>query len=278
MINLNEITFVITTFQSEKIIFNCLQELPKQSPKIIIENSGNKKLKTELEKQFDNLKCFVMKQNLGYGSANNIGISESKTNYIFIINPDTLIKKSDLNLFLGKIIFQDFSIASMLEQNDQNTYNFDIKGVKEVNFVKGFAMLLNKQKMFGNTFDENIFLYLEEVDLCLNVKKSGGRIILANVRINHLGGNSHGNFEDVEMQKSRNWHWMWSKFYFSKKHNGYITALVKTLPNFLSSLFKFIFYFIIFNKKKIKYEMRLLGLINSYLLRKSYYRPYSKKV
>ena len=78
MINLNEITFVITTFQSEKIIFNCLQELPKQSPKIIIENSGNKKLKIELEKKFENLKCFVMQQNLGYGSANNIGISESR--------------------------------------------------------------------------------------------------------------------------------------------------------------------------------------------------------
>ena len=277
MINLDEITFVITTFQSEKIIFNCLQELPKQSPKIIIENSGNKKLKMELEKKFENLKCFVMQENLGYGSANNIGISESKTNYIFIINPDTLIKKSDLDLFLGKIILQDFSIASMLEHNDQKIYNFDIEGIKEVNFVKGFAMLLNKKKMFGNTFDENIFLYLEEVDLCLNIKKSGGRIILANVRINHIGGNSHANFDDVEMQKSRNWHWMWSKFYFSKKHNGYIAALVKTLPNFLSSLFKFIFYFIIFNKKKIKYEMRLLGLINSYLLRKSYYRPYSKK-
>ena len=177
MINLNEITFVITTFKSENIIFNCLKELPEQSPKIIIENSGNKKLKIELEKQFKNLKCFVMHENLGYGSANNIGISESKTNYVFIINPDTLIKKSDLKFFLSKIMFEDFSIASVLEKNDQNTYSFDIKNIKEVNFVKGFAMLINKKKMFGNIFDENIFLYLEEVDLCLNIKKNGGRII-----------------------------------------------------------------------------------------------------
>ena len=273
MINLNEITFVITTFQSEKIIFNCLQELPKQSPKIIIENSGNKKLKAELEKQFDNLKCFVMKENLGYGSANNIGISESKTNYIFIINPDTLIQKSDLNLFLSKIIFQDFSIASMLEQNDQKMYNFDIKGIKEVNFVKGFAMLLNKKKMFGNTFDENIFLYLEEVDLCLNIKKSGGRIILANVRIKHIGGNSHANFDDVEMQKSRNWHWMWSKFYFNKKHYGFINAFSKIFFNLLSAIFKYLMNLVIFNKHKKKiYKMRTLGILNSIFGKKSFYR------
>ncbi len=93
----------------------------------------------------------------------------------------------------------------------------------------------------------------------------------------HKGGRSHGDNEDLEIEKSRNWHWMWSKFYFSKKHYGFMWALIKTFPNFFSSFIKFIFYFFIFNKKKKNiYKMRLLGLLNSYLLRKSFFRPYFK--
>ena len=277
MIGLDQITFVITTFKSEKIIFDCINELPNVSPKIIIENSRNNILKNDLENKFENLECFVMSENIGYGKANNIGISKSKTNYIFIINPDTLFSKKNLNLFLSKLEKENFSIASVLEDHDKTENTFNGYGVKEVNHVKGFAMLLNKENMFGKYFDENFFLYLEEIDLCWNVKKSGGRIILVNIRIKHKGGKSHGNKEDLEIEKSRNWHWMWSKFYFFKKHYGFLNAFIKTFPNFLSSFFKYVFYFFTFNNKKMNvYKMRLLGLFNSYLLRRSFFRPYSK--
>ena len=277
MINYSEITFVITTFKSEKIIFKCLSELPEISPKIILENSGNFNLKNDLKKNFQNLECFVMEENIGYGRANNIGISKSKTNYIFIINPDTFLSKKNLDLFLSKIKKENFTIASVLENHDQKGNRFDGKEVIEVDHVKGFAMFLNKNYLFGNLFDENFFLYLEETDLCLNIKKNGGRIILVNVKIDHFGGNSHSNIQDLEMEKSRNWHWMWSKFYFTKKHYGFIFALIKLLPHFFSTFIKYLFYMFIFNnKKKIIYKMRLLGLLNSFILRKSSYRPYSK--
>jgi len=277
VISFDQITFVITTFKSEKVIFDCLSELPSVSPKIIIENSGNNILKTNLENKFQNLECFIMNENIGYGKANNIGISKSKTNYIFIINPDTLFSKKNLDLFLSKLEKENFSIASVLEDHDKRENTFNGNDVKEVNHVKGFAMLLNKENMFGKNFDENFFLYLEEIDLCWNVKKSGGRIILVNIRIKHKGGRSHGNKEDLEIEKSRNWHWMWSKFYFFKKHYGFLIAFIKTFPIFLSSFFKYVFYFFTFNnKKKNIYKMRLLGLFNSYLLRRSFFRPYSK--
>ena len=276
MISFDQITFVITTFKSEKVIFDCLSELPSVSPKIIIENSGNNILKTNLENKFQNLECFIMNENIGYGKANNFGISKSKTNYIFIINPDTLFSKKNLNLFLSKLEKENFSIASVLEDHDKRENTFNGNDVKEVNHVKGFAMLLNKENMFGKYFDENFFLYLEEIDLCWNVKKSGGRIILVNIRIKHKGGRSHGNKDDLEIEKSRNWHWMWSKFYFFKKHYGFLIAFIKTFPIFLSSFFKYVFYFFTLNnKKKNIYKMRLLGLFNSYLLRRSFFRPYS---
>ena len=131
MISLDQITFVIVTFKSEKVIFDCLSELPAISPKIIIENSGNNILKINLENKFQNLECFVMNKNVGYGKANNFGISKSKTNFIFIINPDAFFSKEKLDLFLSKVENEKFSIASVLEENDMMNYFFNKNGIKE---------------------------------------------------------------------------------------------------------------------------------------------------
>jgi len=67
---------------------------------------------------------------------------------------------------------------------------------------------------------------------------------------------------------------MWSKFYFNKKHYGYFVATLKIFNNLISAKIKFFYYLITFNnyKKKI-YQMRLSGLLNSMLGKKSFYRP-----
>ncbi len=152
-----------------------------------------------------------------------------------------------------------------------NLFNFDNKIYKDVSEVKGFAMLLNKKKMKGELFDENFFLYLENTDLCLRMKKKNQNIyIIKNSIINHLGESS---IVSKDLEYLRNWHWMWSKFYFNKKHYGYLNALSKVILNLLSGMLKYILYSILFNshKKKI-YLMRVCGLYNSILGKKSWYR------
>ena len=76
------------------------------------------------------------------------------------------------------------------------------------------------------------------------------------------------------MELSRNWHWMWSTFYFHNKYHGFIFAILKVSSKFLSALFKVVFYMILFNKKKSQiYFQRLSGLFNSIIGKKSWYRP-----
>ncbi len=76
------------------------------------------------------------------------------------------------------------------------------------------------------------------------------------------------------MELSRNWHWMWSKFYFNKKHYGYINSLIKVSGNLFSSSFKIILLTLLFKKKRRRiYFQRFSGLINSMLGKKSWYRP-----
>ena len=276
--DIKDITFVITTYKSENTIYNCLNSLPKEVSKIVIENSNNADLKIDLEKKYENLQCYLMTENLGYGKANNIGIHKSESDYVFILNPDAKLLKNTLDDLCQVLSQEDFSIAAPLDIKEKNKFVFKNKRIIDVDFVKGFAMLLNKKKMNNEFFDEKIFLYLEEIDLCKRVKNINGRIIIVNTLIEHLGGLSHGKRNDFEMEKARNWHWMWSKFYYKKKYNGYFFGLINTLPNFFTALFKCCYYSLIRNKyKKDIYKMRLLGLLESYMLNDSYYRPYILK-
>jgi len=137
-------------------------------------------------------------------------------------------------------------------------------------------MLINKNKFSDNVFfDENFFLYLENDDLCLRKKKENNKIYVAKkAKIHHLGGRSHSPVHEKEIEFSRNWHWMWSKFYFNKKHYGYSKAFLMNLPTLITSMVKFIYYFVTHNKFKKKiYIMRFLGLLNSMFGKKSWYRP-----
>ena len=275
----SEFTFIITTFRSESLIDECLKDLPKQTKKIIIENSGDINLKKRIENNYENTECFIMTENFGYGKANNFGILKSTTDFIFIINPDTKVTNENFKQIISILKDKDFAIAApqIVEKDKVYRQNKDNIEVKKVDHVPGMAMILNKKKFKGNYFDENIFLYLEEIDLCKRILDQGENILEINVEVNHLGNQSHGCY-DLEMEKSRNWHWMWSNFYYYKKHHNYFYSFLKTLPNFISSGSKFIYYKIYNNeKKKWQYKMRFLGLLNSYMLKKSFYRPYNNK-
>lgn len=106
-------------------------------------------------------------------------------------------------------------------------------------------------------------------------KKENNKIYISKKsKINHLGGKSHSPIYEKEIEFSRNWHWMWSKFYFNKKHFGYLRAFLTSVPTLTTSMIKFLYYLATLNKFKKKiYTMRFLGLINSMFGKKSWYRP-----
>ena len=281
-LNLKNITFIIVTFKSEKIVYECINSLPKDSYKIVIENSKNIKLKEELETKYDNIEV-IINENIGMGASNNIGIKKSKTKYAFIINPDVKFNNDTLKKFFeASEYINDFAILSPIN-SDPSYPNYiesnDNKNISEniisVDYVDGFSMLINKEKFKDEDFfDENFFLYLENNDLCLRTKKNSQNIyLIKNSILNHVGASSTDKLFAKKIEYLRNWHWMWSKFYFNKKHYGYFNALNKVILNFLSAIFKYIFYFILFNSHKRNiYLMRICGLFNSMIGKKSWFR------
>ena len=58
--------------------------------------------------------------------------------------------------------------------------------------------------------------------------------IATNIFVKHLAGKSHDPNYSNKMEIQRNWHYMWSLFYFNKKHNGSYIAYKITIGKFLS--------------------------------------------
>ena len=273
-----DITIIINTFNSDEKIFSCLESISPNISIIIIENSNNIEFKKNIEKKYRNVKCELTGKNLGYANGNNLGLSKVKTKFSLILNPDTVIKKNSIeNFFKAANNYPDFAIISPAIQEVKDIeLKKNTKNLIEVDNVKGFAMFLNmKQFKEIGFFDENFFIYFEEIDLCRRLKKANKKIYLdPNIKISHVGGSSHNKSINFEMELSRNWHWMWSSFYYHKKYSGFIFALLKVVKKLVSAIFKMLFYTIVFKEKKKKiYYQRASGLINSIIGNKSWYRP-----
>jgi GT2 family glycosyltransferase len=275
-----DITFVIVSFKSGHIIEKCIKSINSNIKIIVVENSNNFLFKKYLENKFSNVEVIVAENNLGYGKGNNLGISKVKTQYAFILNPDVVLEKKCLNEF-SKVIINLKDDFTILAPNLLNNYGYFSRqknnlqnDILEVDYVKGFAILINLEKInFNKIFDENFFLFLEEIDLCKRIKNVGGKIfIVINSRIQHLGKQASEYSLNIEL--CRNWHWMWSLFYYNYKHFGVFIAYKVTISKFFSSLFKLFFALVFFNKKILLIHCyRLSGLINAFLKKPSWLRP-----
>ena len=290
-ISRQNLTVIIVSFMSENVIHDCISSIPKDIKIVVVDNSNNKSFKNEIEKKYNNVRCILSENNIGMGAGNNYGLSEIDTDFGFILNPDVLLKDETIDeIIRASKKIDTFSIISPIMENE-NYPNYklseedDFTNKKDEPFkvksVDGFAMLLNLSRLnklenFRNKkyFDENIFLYLENDDLCKRVIENNENIyIIPKSKIKHLGAKAVDKKYEYQIELSRNWHWVWSKFYYNKKHFGFSFALLNGLPVFLSAIAKVLFYFFINKKKKQIYLQRCRGYLNALFGKKSFYRP-----
>jgi GT2 family glycosyltransferase len=281
--NYKDITVGIVVFKSENVIFDCLKSIKKLNKIIIYDNSNDISLKNRIIKKYPKIKYILSKKNIGYGAANNKIFKIAKTPYVFVVSPDTILNKNCIQVLINQSnkFIKNFSIISPAA-NEKN-YGFfskkiiqkkKSKNIINVDYVKGFAMLINvlKIKKIG-MFDENIFLYMEEIDLCRRLKHEGENIFLIkNAKIKHLFAKSSN--IGFEYEKCRNWHWMWSKVYCDIKNFSYSYSVKKYFFTISKNLIKSFLHLIFLNFKKSKISyLRASGIINSLIGKKSFYRP-----
>ena len=225
----------------------------------------------------------MSEENLGNGAGINIGLKKTNTKYAVYIDIDTEIQKDTIrNLLDAAEKTPDFALLAPLVENyeyKKTDYYQDISSEdssqRRMNFVPGCAMFFNIEKIKEiGFFDESFFLFFEENDIYMRCHKNNLKIyLIKSAKIIHTGEKSVDKKFDENIELIRNWHLMWSKFYFYKKHFNIFTAYKNTLGHFISCLVKLLFFRFLNKKSYLKYKFRISGLINSYMGKKSWKRP-----
>ena len=278
----NQITIILLSHRSKNLVLNFIKDIHIKYKLIIIDNSNDIELKEIIKKNYPEVVINIIENN-GYGSAINYASKLVKTKYFLISNPDISgLNENEINKFLyaAKILNDNFSALgprfinadpkSLIQSNNK-------KNIVEMKFLSGSCMFFKKET-FDNIggFDEKYFLYFEESDFCLRSHKINKNYQINDVKIIHNVGTSvltNNTYEKKQLKKLYTWHFIWSKFYYYKKHYTYFLAIIIFIPIMIRIFFRIALYIFIKDiEKKEKYTERWSGLINSIKGNKSFKR------
>ena len=226
---------------------------------------GSKEYLKDLSKKKQGLRVILNKKNLGFAVANNQAIKISKGEFILFLNPDAEVgggtlqkmvyfmeKNSDCGIagcqiigIDGKIQLSVRAFPAFISQiliflklphlfpnlpslKKYFLYFFDYSKEQEVDQLMG-AFLMTRQEMLQEIglFDENFFIWFEEVDLCLRAKEANWQVIYTpRTKILHHGGQSFKQVLSLSKQKIFNQSVI---YYFKKHHPAYQSFILKIL-------------------------------------------------
>lgn len=194
-----KISVVIVTFNGIKWIEDCVNSILESTilPEIIVvDNSSTDNTKHFLKSNYSQkIKLIESKENLGFGRANNLGISlalELDSDFIFLLNQDTVIQKdtvekllevSSKNLEFGIISPIHSDGSGSLDESflyyinrqgkdliSDSILNNEMKEIYEVEMINAAAWFMPKKtfEIVGG-FDPMFFLYGEDDNFCQRV-------------------------------------------------------------------------------------------------------------
>lgn len=218
-----ELSVIIVNYNGLKYLKECLDSLSQKLNGvdyeiIILDNNSIDESCNFIKKNYSQIILIESKINYGFGKGNNEAVKMAKGNYLLLLNNDTIILnnlKPALDLIKSDKTIGVLGI-NMLNANKQylpaagNFPNFRnmFQFVKLLNlgteFKKGifskqyyevdwlcgsFLLLLKKTYIKTNGFDENYFMYVEDVDFCKKISKIGlKRIFMPTLSYIHFVG------------------------------------------------------------------------------------------
>ena len=213
------LSIIIVNYNTEDLLKNCLNSI-KLACEIIIVDNGSTDGSVEEIKNLK-LKIILNKTNLGFAKANNQGIKIAQGEYILLLNSDTVVKKGALGAMIKflddnpesavvgpKLLnkdgtsqpsagrFPSLSVVTVMLFREHFGGSRFVRAsydkIREVDWVMGAALMV-KKNVFKKTglLDENIFMYMEEVEWCCRIKKAGFKVYFyPQAEIFHLGQGS----------------------------------------------------------------------------------------
>lgn len=251
------ISIIILNFNGLSDTFKCIQSIEKtiyQNYELLLvdngsENNEGKKLKNRYSKKY---KVTLLKNNLGFTGGNNRVLNRVKGKYIILLNNDTIVTpnwieplitllEKDRSIavvqpkikMLQKQAYFDYAGAAggfidnygypftkgrIFETKEKDTGQYNKEGV--IFWASGAACIIRRSiiKRVGGLFDPIYFNYMEEIDFCWRVWKTGYKVYYCpDSVVYHKGAASAGK----DLFKKRYW-----------EHRNNLILLYKNLNNY----------------------------------------------
>ena len=279
----NDLTIIIVTYRSEKLILKNLDIL-KKFKVVIIDNSNSSELE-KIVNNFRNIHFIKSPKNLGYGRAVNLGVTHANTTFVLMVNPDLILNENSIknlfDTFMTDVDNIGMLAPSLFDEKMQNrchgsiSYIDRLKGKKISNsknniatgntcckFLMGSCYLI-KREFFNNLggFDNTFFMYFEDVDLCDRIIESGKYIMeVPSSKFIHLGNSSYEKkfFTGTKLSLIHKI----SSYQYLKKKTSLTFLLFQLIKNFFDYLQRIFFnFFRLRFKKSYQNFLRIISLL-----------------
>lgn len=223
-----KLSVIFVNYNSGDYLIDCLKSLEVVSDKVnfdfwVVDNNSSDESIEKVRKFLPGAHYIENKENLGFGAANNQALKKINTELILLLNPDTKVEKETLPFMIKfmtehpevgaatcKAVHEDGSVdwayhrgfptpwASFLYfLGNDSLYHLtekDMEQIHEVDAISG-SFFFTKKSVLDKVglFDEDYWMYAEDIDLCFRMKKAGYKVMyVPNVTITHLKGVSSG--------------------------------------------------------------------------------------
>jgi N-acetylglucosaminyl-diphospho-decaprenol L-rhamnosyltransferase len=224
------VTAILVTYNSAAVIADALASLPAGVPAVVVDNASTDDSAVIAERA--GATVIRMERNIGFGAANNIGLSAARTDFVALVNPDAVLRPGCLEaivrtaeshpeaaLFLPVITTSKGTFTK--HHSILTPSNFApgpaSPGITRIGFASGGVFVARRNVMDDlGGFDDAIFLYFEDDDLSRRVIDAGHAILLVDAaEAGHIGNVSSPPSPALTYMK--HWHLAWSERYVCRK-------------------------------------------------------------
>ncbi|HEY8565386.1 MAG TPA: glycosyltransferase family 2 protein [Beijerinckiaceae bacterium] len=231
-----EVAAIVVCHDSAHALPDCLDALAGQGvPTIVVDNASTDGSAALAEAR--GARVLRLGRNEGYGRANNRGVAAADAPFALILNPDVILDDGAAAALVasaarlpdaailaprlveadGRVFFQPRSHLAPYLKNPGGRLHVP-EGEACTPFVSGACLLVRRDAFLAlGGFDENIFLFYEDDDLCRRAADAGHSILYV-----PQAGARHGRGRSSAPAPGRvfrsRWHQAWSKAYVSRKY------------------------------------------------------------
>jgi len=267
-----KVSIQIVNYNSRECLKECLYSIGKYKPdrmdvEVIVINNDAEPITEFLKGSSGNLDLRVVEinRNVGFGRAHNAGFKKTTGEYLLLLNPDTRMILGTLSA-MAESFFQNeslgivgpllvdtqrriqpgycgkektpFSImkAKLVEEKTEKEALEENGTANVVDWVAGTAMMIRRRAFeeIGG-FDENYFMYFEDVDLCLQARKKKYLVAInPRAKIFHAGGQSFSSQRD-----KKRYYYASQDYYIRKNFGAGMALMVKAFrtPHYLKNVY-----------------------------------------